>query len=215
MDTWMKIFCRKSRTHGHHWMLFHLLLEMLCWAASVASCLWVSPPSVLSSTVTVRTKLKETEKCALLGWDQPTNLSLGLLLQNAFGHFWVIFAVFGWIGAKMIALYTHSTSSVNTSDSVPLAHALTLPPICLTDDVVWFGSFILNTFLFPSFWYNLLSTLAFSWCVLEKSSLERNKWLPTYYWTLCIYIYFVSRKMVWWLAPSPHSKKTLYYGFSA
>lgn len=75
------------------------------------------------------------------------------------------FAAFGWIGAESKALHAPEfnllllsavTSSISTKGSVPLAaihaRAITLPPPCLTHDVVSIRSqavsFFLHTFLF-------------------------------------------------------------------
>ena len=61
-------------------------------------------------------------------------------------------------------LLLSSVWSINTSDPVPLeaihAHAITLPPLCFTDDGVCFGSWaipsLLHTSFFPSVWYRLI-----------------------------------------------------------
>ncbi len=80
---------------------------------------------------------------------------------------------FGWIWADNIARNTSEfillllsavTSSINTREPVPLAaihaHAMTLPPPCYTDEVVYLGSWAVPSFsilfLFPSLWYKLI-----------------------------------------------------------
>lgn len=84
--------------------------------------------------------------CLFLG------LSALIFVFSLFSVFWLI-----------IHLHCEVTSSVNTSGLVPLAatnaHAIALPPPCLTDDVdfaSWTISFLLHTFLLPSFWYRLI-----------------------------------------------------------
>ncbi len=75
---------------------------------------------------------------------------------------------FGWIWADSISLYTSEfirlllssvTSSLNTSNPVPLEAMHTAPP-CFTNYVVCFGSWavpsLLQTFFFPSFCYRLI-----------------------------------------------------------
>lgn len=73
------------------------------------------------------------------------------------------FAGFSWIWGESTALCTLQfivlllsavTSSLNIADTVPHACAITLPPPCLTDDVIcfwlWAVSPVLHSFLFPS-----------------------------------------------------------------
>ena len=109
------------------------------------------------------------------------------------------FAEFVWIWADRISLNTSEfirlllssvTSSINTSDPVPLearhAHVITLPPPFFTDDVVSVGSWavpsLIHTYFFPSFWYRLIwvssvqrmlfqNRAGFFRCFLAKSNL--------------------------------------------
>ena len=128
---------------------------------------------------------------------------------------------FGWIWAYNIARNTSEfillllsavTSSINTREPVPLAaihaHAMTLPPLCFTDEVVCFGSwavpFLLHTLPFPSIWYKLIfvssvhrmlfqNCKGFFRCCLANSNLVWSTCFwgsPMVYilsWTLCIY----------------------------
>ncbi len=169
--------CLYTGDHGHH----HIL-EMFCQvfnAATLGCCLFVG----LSAFSLVFNNWKACSiglRSGRMTWPLK-NISFHQWPSH--GHvFWSMFRViihlhcetvsyqfctFGWLWVESIALKTSEfillllsavTSLINTCEPVPLGaihvHAITLPPPCLTLDVVCFGSwavlFFHHTSLFPS-----------------------------------------------------------------
>lgn len=114
-----------------------------------------------------------------LSWE-----TLGLFLQHALGHFpfkmWncLISNICLYMSREyscsqfILLLLSEVPASVNTRVMVLLAaiqiHAMTLPPLCSTDDVACCRSWTLYALLFSSFQYKFISVfIMFSqWCWL-------------------------------------------------
>ncbi len=168
---------------------FSVMLYQAFTAADFSCCLFVA----LSAFSFVFSKWN----AAWSGWDQEIDLAIaeyftflpsktpGLLLL-CFGsssicttfmkHRPIYFAAFGWIWADSISLYTEFfqlllfsvTSSINTSNPVPLEamHTHAITQLHVSQMMLYLDH--LHTYFILQFWYRLLFMSAFQRMLLKK-----------------------------------------------
>lgn len=140
--------------------------------SSVVAYLWVFMPFVLSEwNYYLVIVLAFAEYSTSLPWKNSW-----LLLQYVLGHclsvLWSavrstlkhlaesVQKVHPYNSSGCFCLLSHHQQTLVTQCHWQHAHAITLPPLCFTKDVVCFGSWavpgLLHIFFFPSFWYRLI-----------------------------------------------------------